>query len=180
VFYLYINDTRVNTIEDSGMDAGLIGIISEIYNGGSVTISYDNIDLRGTTTANTLLEGTHSPSPAKFQPGGSSRSTYTCAFKTSVEAIRAGVRIENFGAYFWENNQWVHSTSNNGQPWSSEVFADWYSCPGAYIGPGQECSDPNNWIGGDSSTTSKSKWYYVGVDDNGNEVQGEAVIECQS
>jgi hypothetical protein len=105
VFYLYISDTPVDTIEDSEMDAGLIGKISEIYNGGSVTISYDNIDLRGTTTANTLLEGTHYPSPAKFQPGGSNGSAFTCAFKTSVKAIRGGVRIEKFGAYFWENNQ---------------------------------------------------------------------------
>lgn len=179
VFYLYINDTLVDTIEDSGIDAGHIGIISEIYNGGNVTISYDNFDLRGTITTNTLLEVTHYPSPAKFQPGGSSGSAYTCAFKTSVKAIRAGVHIEKFGAYFWENNQWVHSTSNNGQPWSSDEFADWYSCPGAYIGPGQECYDPNNWIGGDSSNMTKSKWYYIGVDDNGNALQGEAIIECQ-
>jgi WD40 repeat protein len=47
MFYFYINDTLVDTIEDSGIDSGRIGIISEIYNGGSVSISYDNFTLQG-------------------------------------------------------------------------------------------------------------------------------------
>ena len=124
------------------------------------------------------LEVIHYPNPAKFQSGGASGAAYTCVYKTSVKAIGTGVQIEKFGTYFWANNQWVHNTSNN-QPWSPQEFADWYSCPGAYIGPGQECSDPNNWNGSDTPGLTKVKWYYIGVDDNGNEVQGESVIECQ-
>jgi hypothetical protein len=125
------------------------------------------------------IKVTHNPNPAKFLPGGASESAYTCAYKSSVMAIGTGVRIEKFGMYFWENNQWVHSTSNNGQPWSAQDFADWYSCPGSYIKAGQEYSDPNNWSGTDAPSLTKGKWYYAGVDDNGNDVQGEAVIECQ-
>ncbi len=128
--------------------------------------------------ATVQLGVTHYPNPAKFEPGGASGYAYTCAYKTSVKAIGAGVRIEKFDMYFWENDQWV-SSSNNGQPWSPENFADWYSCPGAYISPDQECSDPNNWNGTDTPSLTKGKWYYIGVDDNGHEVQGEAVIECQ-
>ena len=125
------------------------------------------------------LEVTYNPDPAKFQPGGASGGPYTCAYKTTVRAVGVGVRITKFGMYFLENNHWVHSPSNNGQPWSPQDFSDWYSCPGAYIGAGQACSDPNNWSGADTPNPSQGKWYYLGVDDNGNEVQGEAIIECQ-
>lgn len=148
-----------------------------------IAIATQTLALAGTiptgSPTSARLEVIHYPNPAKFQSGGVSGSAYTCAYKTSVKANETGVRIEKFGMYFWENNQWVHSTSNNGQPWSPQDFADWYSCPGAYIGPGQECSDPNNWSGTDAPGLTKGKWYYIGVDDNGNEVQGESVIECQ-
>jgi WD40 repeat protein len=178
-FNFFINDIKVYSAEITGISSGMVGVTGGNFSSGKISLVFDNFDLRETTTATAILEVTHYPNPAKFQPGGASGGAYTCAYKTSVKAIGAGVRIEKFGMYFWENNQWVHSTSNNGQPWSPEEFANWYSCPGAYIGPGQECSDPNNWNGADTPNLTKGKWYYIGVDDNGNEVQGEAVIECQ-
>jgi len=93
------------------------------------------------------------------------------------------VVIEEFDIYFWQGGKWVKYQ----QPFSSNDFADWYSCPGAYISPDQECTDPYNWTStdtldfssGDSNDFSKAKWVYVGVDDNGNRVKGEAIIECK-
>jgi WD40 repeat protein len=192
-FRLFFNDSLLSEVDDASLTSGQSGIIVETYEAGEkLQVQFDDFEVRlplegvqtplaseEATTTSTQLEVTQNPNPAKFQPGGASGGAYTCAFKTSVKAVGAGVRIEKFGVYYWENNQWVHSTSNNGQPWPPEDFADWYSCPGAYIGPGQECSDPNNWTGADTPYLSKGKWYYVGVDDTGNEVQGEAVIECQ-
>jgi WD40 repeat protein len=192
-FRLFFNDTLLSEVDDFSLTGGQSGIIIEVYEAGEkFQVQFDDFEVRlplegvqtplaseEATTATTQLEVTHNPNPAQFQPMGASGSAYTCAFKTSVKAVGAGVRIKKFGMYFWENNQWVHSASNNGQPWLPEDFSDWYSCPGAYIESGQECSDPNNWTGADTPFLSKGKWYYVGVDDNGNEVQGEAVIECQ-
>jgi hypothetical protein len=47
VFNFFINNTLIDTIEDSGIDSGYIGIVSEIYNGGNVSISYNNFLLHG-------------------------------------------------------------------------------------------------------------------------------------
>ena len=46
-FAFYINDTLVSTIADSAISSGYIGIISEIYNGNNVSISFDNFVLHG-------------------------------------------------------------------------------------------------------------------------------------
>jgi hypothetical protein len=88
------------------------------------------------------------------------------------------VRIEEFGAYERVNDHWVLSTFT-GKPFTPKDFVDWYSCPGAYIEAGQECSDPKNWTGGNAPFSSTGKWYFKGIDDNGNIVIGEAVVECQ-
>lgn len=47
VFNFYINDSLVDTLEDPGILHGFIGVISEIYNGGNVSISYDNFLVHG-------------------------------------------------------------------------------------------------------------------------------------
>lgn len=130
-----------------------------------------------TDTATSLIV-THSPNPARVRKGGHSGYAYTCAYTTTVKAVGGGVRIEEFGAYDWINDQWVLSTFT-GKPFTPKDFADWYSCPGAYIEAGQECTDPNNWTGGNAPFSDTSKWYFKGIDDNGNIVIGEAVVECQ-
>jgi hypothetical protein len=47
IFNFYINDKQVGTINDSGIASGHIGIISEIFNGGNISISFDNFVLHG-------------------------------------------------------------------------------------------------------------------------------------
>jgi hypothetical protein len=47
LFYFYINNTLVDTIEDSNLASGQVGIIAEITYGGDVTISFDNFTLHG-------------------------------------------------------------------------------------------------------------------------------------
>jgi len=117
---------------------------------------------------------THNPNPAEFQPGENGESPYMCYYKTTVHAVGKGVHIKAFRAYFWEDGQWKHSSSNNGKPWSSNDFSEWYSCSDAYIPPNEDCSDPTNWNG----SYAKVKWYYQGIDDDGKNVTGEQIIEC--
>jgi len=45
--YFFINNTLVDKIEDSGIASGNIGIISEVYDGENVSISYENFLLNG-------------------------------------------------------------------------------------------------------------------------------------
>ncbi len=79
---------------------------------------------------------------------------------------------------FWQDGEWRASPSNDGKPWSPEDFADWYSCPGAYIPAGKTCTDPQNWNSNDTGEATRGLWYFSGVDDKGNAVQAEAEIEC--
>lgn len=81
---------------------------------------------------------------------------------------------------FWENGKWVYSSSNEGKPWSSEEFSDWYSCPDAYVPVEGVCIDPNNWTGSDSGEALTGLWYFHGVDDFGNPVEVKAQIYCQA
>jgi hypothetical protein len=120
----------------------------------------------------------HSPNPSRVKAGGASGNGYTCNYETSVIAVGGDVQIEGFQANFLVNNQWKPSPSNNGQPWSVDDFADWYSCPGGLIHEGQECSDPSNWTGQSTSAAKQVKWIYWGVTSSGEHVEGEAIVEC--
>jgi len=42
---------------------------------------------------------------------------------------------------------------------------------------GGQCSDPKNWSGRDELQESLTRWYFIGVDDRGRRVKGEAVIK---
>ncbi len=87
VFYFYINDTLVDTIEDSEIDSGHIGIISEIYDGGEVSISYDNFLLQGIPSrelVTTLRRCSKSPSPSEFQPSSQGRIDREMKFSLGI------------------------------------------------------------------------------------------------
>ena len=122
------------------------------------------------------LEVTHTPNPVRAQHGGRSGLKYTWLYKTTVRTTRSSVTINEFGAFFWDDGQWVFG-NHMGKPFTSVDFADWYSCPNATVMVDQEVSDPSNWVGSDILRKTKAKWYFIGTDENGNRVKGEAVIE---
>jgi hypothetical protein len=126
------------------------------------------------TLAPAQLIVTHQPNPARFEKSTSGQFAYICSYKTSLTAVDVGVTIVEFGMDFWVDGQWTLSNS----VFSAIDFSNWYSCPNAYIAPGQTCSDPQNWNATDKLEAAKGKWYYKGVDDNGNSVIGEAMIDC--
>jgi hypothetical protein len=118
----------------------------------------------------------HSPNPARPRVGGRSGFNFTWPYTTSVQTIRGSVKIEEFGAFAWENGRWVFSNFT-GKPYSEVDFADWYSCPNARLLPGRVCSDAHNWSGRRALEAGKTMWYFIGVDAQGKRVKGEAIIQ---
>jgi hypothetical protein len=122
------------------------------------------------------LEVTHKPNPVRAHRGGRSGCKYTWLFETTVRSAAGAVTINEFGVFSWVDSKWVFA-NYTGKPFAREHFADWYSCPNATVTPGQEYSDPTNWGGNEVLQEGRMKWYFIGTDENGNRVKGEAVIE---
>lgn len=108
--------------------------------------------------------------------GGRSGLEYTWLHKTTVTALHDAITITEFGAFDWHNNRWVFSTIY-GRPFTSQEFAEWYSCPDSRIPIGQSFADPNNYAGAEVLSSSKVRWYFIGTNSRGERVKGEAVVE---
>lgn len=122
------------------------------------------------------LKVLHTPDKVRADHDGRSGRAFTWSYKTSVAATNGSVVIVEFGAFVWHKDKWVFSNFT-GKPFTSNDFADWYSCTGAKLVEGQEFSDGSNWSGGDTLRASKMRWYFIGVTSDGHRVKGEAVIE---
>jgi hypothetical protein len=129
-------------------------------------------------SSNSQLQVAHNPNPSIFIPGGISSREFTCYFQTTVEAPGVGVHILTFGMDTVMDGDQVGDQTTASGPWSAEMFADWYDCPGAFIPAGETCTDENNWMGVDRDAPFVGIWYYQGVDEQGNLVSGSAEIEC--
>jgi hypothetical protein len=122
------------------------------------------------------LEVVHSPARSKAQRGGPSGDRYTWVYHTTVRALKEPVRIIEFGAFVRQGNRWAFTT-HTGEPFTPDDFAEWYSCPGARLLPGKEYTDPSNWGGGNEIRAASVLWYFIGLDERGRKVKGEAVVE---
>ncbi len=118
----------------------------------------------------------HSPNPVKAQLGGRSGSKYTWLYTTNVAAQSSQIGIEEFGSFTWHNGKWVFANFTK-KPFSANDFSEWYGCPHANLTVGDTYSDDSNWTGGDVLTSGKMRWYFIGRDEMGNRVKGEATIE---
>ena len=122
------------------------------------------------------LEVTHSPNPVKARVATSGRSNYKWVYKTAVKSAGGTVTVQEFGAFAWVSGRWVFSTFT-GKPFTGMDFADWYSCPGARMEPGGEYADPSNWSAANVVKADKTKWYYIALNEQGERVKGEAIVE---
>lgn len=124
------------------------------------------------------LKVEHDPSPvaASLSDKEDQHGKYTWSYKTTVSALAdKEITIVEFGSYVWVKDTWVFSTYTK-KPFTAKDFADWYSCPDAKLKPGKSFSDPKNWGKGDDLVESKVRWYFIGVNENGKRVKGEAII----
>jgi hypothetical protein len=122
------------------------------------------------------IEVSHDPNPAKAQIGGRSGEKYTWMFTTTVRTLGPAVTIEEFGSFAWHDGRWVFSNFT-GEPFTTADFADWYSCPGGRLEPQRAYADPSNWSGNRELNAGRMKFYYIGLDDAGRRVKGEAISE---
>ncbi len=108
-------------------------------------------------------------------PDNYGRYKWPC--ETSVSTQHEGLRIVEFGAYIWVEDQWVFR-SIYGRPFNQDEFSKWYSCENALLKKGQVFTDFNNWVKGDrlDSQETKSLWYFIGVNKKGEKFKGTAEI----
>jgi hypothetical protein len=127
------------------------------------------------------LRVVHEPNPALATLTGQSkrRSKYTWWYKTSVSATGPVVRIVEFGAFLSHEGKWVQGGSITGKPYNARDFAEWYSCPKAELKPKEVYVDPTNWSSAPDLRPGRMRWYFIGVDEKGRRVKGEAVIELK-
>jgi hypothetical protein len=138
-----------------------------------------NPRLREWSTLPDGIEVVHTPARVRArserQPDG--RVQYRWVYRTTVRAKGTPVTVQEFGSFDWHDGKWVFSNFT-GKPFSGRDFADWYSCPDAKLSPDAEASDPSNWSGGiQHLQAGKMRWFFVGIDDAGRRVKGEAVVE---
>jgi len=116
---------------------------------------------------------THTPDIATATIGDD-RQHFVWKFRTTVEAMHADLSIVEFGAFVLENgNRWRFANVGN-KPFSGEQFAEWYGCPDNVLRPGARAEDPNNWSRSPQLRSSRSTWYFIGRDANGDLFRGEA------
>jgi hypothetical protein len=108
------------------------------------------------------------------------RAKYTWWYKTTVSAIDADVTIEEFGAFVRWDGKWVNGGTFTGKPYAAEEFAEWYKCPKAVLKKGKSSSDPTNWSSDAELRALKLQWYFVGIDEKGTRVKGEAIIRLKA
>lgn len=106
---------------------------------------------------------------------GKRRGKYTWWYKTQIQAKGSGVHIEQFGSFVWRKGQWEFANYTR-KPFATKDFSEWYSCPDGLLRPGKLFEDPTNWGSSDKLSASKALWYFIGVDEEGRRVKGEAVI----
>lgn len=123
------------------------------------------------------IEVTHTPNPARasLTEQGKRRGKYTWWYKTQVQAKESGVRIEQFGSFVWLKGQWKFANYTR-KPFATKDFSEWYSCPDGLLTPGKMFEDPTNWGSSNELSANKAWWYFIGVDEEGRRVKGEAVI----
>ena len=95
---------------------------------------------------------------------------------TTIESLIGAVVIEEFGAFTWIGRQW-YFTNFTGKPFTRNDFIEWYSCPRGMILPNCQYTDFQNWGGSAELNNKKIKWYFIGRDESGRRVKGEAEIE---
>ena len=118
----------------------------------------------------------HTPEKVLAVHDGRSGHAFTWLYNTSVLSTNGVIVVKEFGSFVWRNNRWVFS-NYTGKPFTSEDFADWYSCPKATLTEENVFSDGSNWSGGDKLQEGKTLWYFIGITADGRRVKGQAIVE---
>jgi len=88
------------------------------------------------------------------------------------------VTIIEFGYFVERNGQWEFSLGSEVPcTYTSNDFAERYDCPSSELLPGESYSDARNRSIIDCVPEQLVKWYFIGMDAEGNRVKGEATVK---
>ncbi|MFT5098619.1 MAG: hypothetical protein ACI9HY_000728 [Planctomycetaceae bacterium] len=120
----------------------------------------------------------HTPSLVRYTLNPSNVSGVEWQFSTTVSAMAGPVTIVEFGYFVERNEQWELNYENE-LPlfFSSNDFASEFDCPNALMMPGKSYTNPENQSAIDCVPEQLVKWYFIGIDAEGNRAKGEAGIK---
>jgi hypothetical protein len=124
-------------------------------------------DIKGEITA------VHFPSPVHpVQVPTKKGDRYFWKHNTSVVSVESNVQITEFGAYIFYNDQW-----NLRVTMDTREFAKLFDCPKGLMKQGEPYTFVKNWRGDTRLYGGWALWYFIGVDESGNQVGGYARLE---
>lgn len=117
----------------------------------------------------------HVPGAIAAARASSSGGRFSWHYATAVQSLTDQIRITEFASFVQVDEGWKLATTT-GKSYGPRCFADWYGCPDALLRPGHTyvCSR-NRW--GDAQLRAlRVLWSFVGVDESGVRVRGEAAV----
>lgn len=122
----------------------------------------------------TGLTVTHTPEAVEKSFSGPSGSQW--AHSTTVASTVGPVTIVEYGFLLERNGRWTDETWIKSK-YSASEFAENFESPGAKLLPGKTYTDEWNRSMSDNRPEQLGKWYFIGVDSEGNRVKGEANLK---
>jgi hypothetical protein len=120
----------------------------------------------------------HTPSPVRYTLNPSNVSGVEWQFSTTVSAMVGPVTIVEFGYFVERNEQWTFNYEKGlPQSFSYSDFTSEFDCPNALMVPGKSYTNPENRSAIDCVPEQHVKWYFIGIDADGNRVKGEAGLK---
>jgi hypothetical protein len=120
------------------------------------------------------LTVTHTPESVENSisgPGGIQWS-----HSTTVSSTVGPVTIIEYGFLLERDGRWTDETRIKSK-YSANEFAENFDSPGAKLLPGKSYTDEWNRSMSDNRPEQVGKWYFIGVDAEGNRVKGEANLK---
>jgi hypothetical protein len=99
-------------------------------------------------------------------------------FTTTVSSLEGDIKVEEFGAYFWDGTKWK-ATSIYNRPFNPEEFDKWYKGDNGFILEGKNYSDNDNWLAKGnvmSGDTINTLLYFMGYNEQNEKVVGASEI----
>ena len=119
-----------------------------------------------------------SHTPEAVQPTFSGPSGNEWLHQTTVVSEVGPVKIVEYGYFVERNGNWYHAAGTV-EGYEANDFAERFGCPDAKLIPGKAYTYKWNRSLKDNQPEQSAKWYFIGVDAEGNRVKGEALVILQ-
>jgi hypothetical protein len=120
------------------------------------------------------LTVTHTPESVATSFSGPSGVQWT--HSTTVSSTVGPVKIVEYGFFLERNGRWTDDTGIQSK-YTANDFEKNFDSPGAELLPGKSYTNEWNRSISDNRPEQAGKWYFIGVDAEGNRVKGEANIK---